>query len=73
MCCICREYNFEVIIVDDASPDGTQDTVKKLQGIYGEDRIVRVLPIFDMTLEMRVDEVSFVRSFGWARGWTLFA
>ena len=30
----------EVIIVDDASPDGTQDQVKDLQRIYGEDRIV---------------------------------
>ena len=30
----------EVIIVDDNSPDGTQDSVKHLQKIYGEDKIV---------------------------------
>lgn len=30
----------EVIIVDDNSPDGTQDRVKDLQRIYGSDRVV---------------------------------
>jgi dolichol-phosphate mannosyltransferase len=25
---------------DDGSPDGTQDVVRKLQGVYGKDRIV---------------------------------
>jgi len=29
----------EVIIVDDNSPDGTQEVVKDLQGIYGQDKI----------------------------------
>jgi dolichol-phosphate mannosyltransferase len=31
--------NFEIIIVDDGSPDGTQEIVKKLQQVYGEDRV----------------------------------
>jgi dolichol-phosphate mannosyltransferase len=31
--------DLEVVIVDDNSPDGTQDAVKSLQKIYGE-RIV---------------------------------
>ncbi|KAL8172168.1 hypothetical protein V2J09_023972 [Rumex salicifolius] len=35
-----REYDFEVIIVDDGSPDGTQDVIKQLQQVYGEDRIL---------------------------------
>jgi dolichol-phosphate mannosyltransferase len=30
----------EVIIVDDNSPDGTQEQVKDLQRIYGADKIV---------------------------------
>ena len=29
----------EVVIVDDNSPDGTQDVVKGLQNIYGSDKI----------------------------------
>ena len=32
--------DFEIVVVDDGSPDGTQDIVKQLQSIYGEDRIV---------------------------------
>ncbi|CAH1446259.1 unnamed protein product [Lactuca virosa] len=34
------DINFELIIVDDGSPDGTQDIVKQLQQVYGEDRIL---------------------------------
>ena len=33
------KIKLEVIIVDDASPDGTQDQVKDLERIYGSDRI----------------------------------
>ncbi|KAH8554668.1 dolichol-phosphate mannosyltransferase [Umbelopsis sp. PMI_123] len=36
-----HEHNidWEIVIVDDASPDGTQDVARELQKIYGEDRI----------------------------------
>jgi len=34
--------NFEIIIVDDGSPDGTEDIVKQLQEVYGEDRVVSI-------------------------------
>ena len=37
-----RDVNFEIIIVDDGSPDGTQDIVKQLQQVYGEDRVVSI-------------------------------
>lgn len=33
-------YAFEIIIVDDNSPDGTLEVAKKLQKEFGEDRIV---------------------------------
>ena len=33
-------YDYEVIVIDDNSPDGTLDVAKQLQNIYGEDKIV---------------------------------
>ncbi|UXI20599.1 hypothetical protein NH340_JMT06542 [Sarcoptes scabiei] len=35
-----KNYRFEIIIIDDNSPDGTLDAAKQLQKIYGEDKIV---------------------------------
>lgn len=32
--------NWELIIVDDASPDGTQDIAKQLIKVYGSDKIL---------------------------------
>lgn len=36
----CSGLDYEIIIIDDNSPDGTQDVAKDLQRIYGEDRIL---------------------------------
>ncbi|PKA61056.1 dolichol-phosphate mannosyltransferase [Apostasia shenzhenica] len=35
-----REFDFEIIIVDDGSPDGTQDIIQQLRQVYGEERIL---------------------------------
>ena len=37
----CSKLNYEVIIIDDSSPDGTLEVAKDLQKIYGSDKIVR--------------------------------
>jgi len=34
------DLTFEIIVIDDGSPDGTLDVAKELQKIYGEERIV---------------------------------
>lgn len=35
-----REVPYEIIIIDDGSPDGTLDMAKQLQNLYGEDKII---------------------------------
>ncbi|KAF8151917.1 glycosyltransferase family 2 protein [Mycena galopus ATCC 62051] len=35
-----EELAWEIIVVDDASPDGTQEVATQLAGVYGEDKIV---------------------------------
>ncbi|KAG6331086.1 hypothetical protein ID866_8008 [Astraeus odoratus] len=39
---VFREHDlaWEIIVVDDASPDGTQDVAQELARVYGEDKIV---------------------------------
>ena len=37
---MCRSDDFEVLIVDDSSPDGTGDVARELIGIFG-DQVVR--------------------------------
>ncbi|GLH04137.1 hypothetical protein R5R35_003372 [Gryllus longicercus] len=33
-------FNYEIIVIDDGSPDGTLDVAKQLQNIYGESKIL---------------------------------
>uniref|UniRef100_F7H496 Dolichol-phosphate mannosyltransferase subunit 1 n=1 Tax=Macaca mulatta TaxID=9544 RepID=F7H496_MACMU len=40
--------NYEIIIIDDGSPDGTRDVAEQLEKIYGSDRIVRTAYIHGM-------------------------
>ena len=34
------ELDYEIIVIDDGSPDGTLDMAKQLQNVYGENKIV---------------------------------
>lgn len=38
-CCFSK-IDYEIIIIDDGSPDGTQEVAKQLVEIYGEDKIL---------------------------------
>ena len=38
--CSCSKIDYEIVIIDDNSQDGTQDVVRQLQQLYSEDRIV---------------------------------
>lgn len=35
-----NDLDYEIIVIDDNSPDGTLDVAKQLQEVYGEDRIL---------------------------------
>jgi len=35
------EIEYEIIIIDDGSPDGTLEVAKQLETIFGKDKIVR--------------------------------
>ena len=42
--CMSRSgVEYEIVVIDDASPDGTAEVVRALQQEYGEERIVRPL------------------------------
>ena len=39
----CRNLDYEIVVIDDNSPDGTQEVVKRLQAAYTSDKIVSSL------------------------------
>ena len=39
---ISSGYDYEIIVIDDGSPDGTLNVAKQLQTIYGEKKIVSI-------------------------------
>lgn len=44
------ELAWEIIVVDDASPDGTQEVARELAKVYGEDKIVSDCLVLSGTL-----------------------
>lgn len=40
LCYFRSAHDYEVIIIDDGSPDGTLDVAKQLQKLYGSNKIV---------------------------------
>lgn len=44
------ELAWEIIVVDDASPDGTQEVAIELARVYGEDKIVSVCLVRVVTM-----------------------
>ena len=41
-----RHLDWELVVVDDASPDGTLEVAQQLQAVYGAERIVSRLLLF---------------------------
>lgn len=68
---VCSSISFEVIVIDDNSPDGTQEVVKKLQELYGQDKIVSLPPNgFDFTFACFQQPMSMFMFNEWSDSFT---
>ena len=49
-------FNYEIIIIDDGSPDGTRDVAEQLEKIYGSDKIVSHFSIITVMFILGKDD-----------------
>lgn len=49
-------FNYEIIIIDDGSPDGTRDVAEQLEKIYGSDKIVSHFSIISVMFILGKDD-----------------
>lgn len=50
--------SYEIIIIDDGSPDGTRDVAEQLEKIYGSDKIVSHTSIFSVLICVYIEKNS---------------
>ncbi|NWH99419.1 DPM1 mannosyltransferase, partial [Tichodroma muraria] len=60
--------DFEIIIIDDGSPDGTQEVAQQLEKIYGSDKIVISLCISVLKLFLFPSGTAYIHGMKYATG-----
>lgn len=50
----CSNLDWEIIVVDDASPDGTQEVARQLATVYGEDKVVCSISVMGYNLKLLI-------------------
>lgn len=54
------EVEYEIIIIDDGSPDGTIEVAKQLETIYGKDKIVRYYELVKDLFYLRLVKLIYL-------------
>lgn len=65
----CSGYDYEVIVIDDNSPDGTLQVAEQLQQIYGADKIV----LRPRKAKLGLGNIMRIGGWVWLRGVSFFA